>query len=119
MARQYPGERQLLKLGEFTINHICKNQIGKNEIHHQASRPAGPVAMPFQQIGNRDYVFGGFQSIEVIRIFAEPNPAGTKLLVTLAVPDAHAAPVITLDENKWPRKRQTTHRRMLISNSLP
>jgi len=60
--------------------------------------------VPLQQIGNRDYVFGGFQSIKVIRIFAEPNPAGTKLLVTLAVPHTHAAPIVTMDENEGPGK---------------
>src|SRR5207302_4118209 len=95
-----------LKLAEFTLAHLWKIQIGENEIHHHARGAAGLVAVPLQQIGNRDYVFGGFQSIEVIRIFAEPNPAGTKLLVTLAVPDAHAAPVITLDENEGPGKSE-------------
>ena len=60
--------------------------------------------MPFQQIGNRDYIFRGLQSIEVIRIFAEPNPARAKLLVTFAIPHTHAAPIVTLDENEGPGK---------------
>jgi len=93
---------KLLVCDLFTSRKI---EIGEDEIHHQASRPPGRVAMPLQQVANSNYVVNGFQRIEVIRMLPQPNPAGAKPIVTFAIAHTNPAPVVALDQNQGSGKR--------------
>ena len=49
---------------------------------------------------NAHHIFGSLQRVIIVRIFTQVNSVGPKLLITLAIANAHAPPVIALQQDQ-------------------
>ncbi len=79
--------------------NLLEIQVCQQKIHDQASRTAGRIAVSLQHVAQCNHIFSSFQRVIIVRIFAQMDPAGTKLLITFAIPHTYASPIIALQQD--------------------
>jgi hypothetical protein len=56
--------------------------------------------MSFKELVDRGNIFRGFERIEIVRMFPQPNSLGAKKFIALFVANSHSTPIVALQEDE-------------------
>ena len=62
--------------------------------------------MAGKQRRERGHIVSGFESIKVIRMFANPEPSRAQLIVAVPIANSYPTPIIALENNQRPRESE-------------
>src|SRR5947209_1800199 len=100
-----------MDFAEGVSRTLLKIHIGENEIHFQTRRTTDRISMAHQQFAQSKNIFGGLQSVKIVRLLIHRDTGRAKLLAPLPVAHADTAPVIALEQHQWLVEKESLSRR--------
>src|SRR5580693_8587113 len=107
------GKGYEVNLPKTLFGHFGEVQIGQNKVHLHAGMTAAGIPVPLQCRAKASQILGGLEGVEIVRTLAKIASHRSQLLQSGLIAQAHAAPVVALQEHQRPVKMKTGDRKQV------